>query len=225
MYWKKYKLIIYLNLILILGCSVVNSNYNKDRSFFPKSIEVEMRSDLKKFLKNIPKNKGQQNFIERLLDNSDEYKNIFLFVDNQFSVESIEKSAQLENPFFFIEALDILSYNLHLKNAFSNWYFSKLVFLVKENPSTYMKPFLVFCEKSTGAYAEWFADPLIEIIKSHPNKFLTNLDEIRKWEKICSILRTGNYKNAYYILNKINDYDQIEYNTNAYNLLMCLKNN
>lgn len=207
-----------MTLVLTLNFVFVYSSYAKGNQFFSESIRNEMRSDITGFLKSIPQNEGQQQHINRILENS-QYKEILLLIDCSFSPEVIEKISKNEELFSLIEVLDILSYNLRAEDSFSNWYLSRLVSLVENKPSLYLVSFLRFCQQSDGVYSEWFADPLVTIISSYPKEFSVALDEINGWEKICSILWTGNFQKVITVL----IYYEKEEFSNVRKLLNCLR--
>lgn len=212
------KLSRFMTLVLILNLVFVCSSYAKENHFFPEAIRNEMRSDLTGFLRNIPQNEGQKQHINRILENK-HYEEILLLTDCSFSPEVIEKISKDEELFSLIEVLDILSYNLRLGDSFSNWYLSRLVSLVENKPSLYLVSFLRLCQHSDGVYAEWFADPLVEIILSYPKEFSVALGQINGWEKICSILRTGNFQK---VIPALIHYEKEEFN-NVRELLNCLR--
>jgi len=207
-----------LTLIFTLNFVFVHFSYAKENHFFPEAIRNEMKSDITGFLKNIPQNKGQQQYINRILEDT-QYEEILLLMDSSFSPEVIEKISKNEELFSLIEVLDILAYNLRSEDSFSNWYLSRLVSLVENKPSLYLVSFLRLCQHSDGVYSEWFADPLVKIILSYPKEFSVALGEINGWKKICSILRTGNFQK---VITTLNHYEKKEL-SNVRELLNCLQ--
>ena len=210
------------NLIMILwGLTISTICYADDNVFFPDKINIELKTDLVGFLKRLPQNEGQREGVNEILS-SPEYPQIVLFIDSPFSSEHINRASMLKSPFLLMEILDILSYNLNRKNFFSDWYMSKIVLLAQNQPKSYMRPFLLFCQKSDGAFAEDLADPLTKVIDLHPKEFSAFLKSINEAEKFCGILATGDYRIISMSMKRLARYNETRNNRFVNKLLGCL---
>jgi hypothetical protein len=207
-------------LIVLFILAIGKSSYAGEDTFFSEEINNEFKTDLTGFLKRLPENQGQQGKVKEVLSCS-EYKGILLFIDSPFSFKHINQASKLKSPFLLVETLDILSYNLNLKVSFSDWYMSKIISFVQEQPELYMLPFLRFCQKSDGEFAEGLADPLAEIISNHPKEFSKGLQSHNKVEKFCGILATGDYSFISKSLNNLARYNETKNIKIVNDLLDC----
>lgn len=178
-----------INMMMLLTC-YVDCTTAEEPQFFPEEIRVTMHADIDAFLRHLPTNQGQREYIEYLLQRPD-YSDILVFVPSSFSIENVQQAAQLSAPFTMIQTLDMLASNLDLKESFGSWYFSQLYTNLREHPEVYMRPFVRFVQQSDGDYAEWFADPLTVMIETYPEIFAQELLESNTWQKVCGILQTG----------------------------------
>jgi hypothetical protein len=214
------------SLVVLIVMSLMNwcwipGSHAEDLSFFPEAIQTAMQTDLDMFLQQLPINQGQREQIERVFQ-SPEYRNMLLFLDTSMSVESVQQLSHIPEPFLLVETLDMLASNLHLNQAFSDWYFSRLVNMVNEEPNVYMALFLRLCQKSDGAYAEWFADPLSAILATSPDVFAQGLQETNGWKMICGILQTGDTQKVSTGLGIVSHLKEIEKNPAVQHLLACM---
>jgi hypothetical protein len=189
-------MIIIFQIILI---SFFSNAFASDLNFFPSKIIKEMKKDLPKYLKQIPKNEGQLEQINKTIT-STKYNDIYLLVEPTFSSSEIDILIKNNDIFILIETIDIISYIYNYKKSFSEWYINKIMSKINNNPSLYIKYILFLCSKSDGMYSEMLADPVLSLIEFHNQDFILALDESIS-EKVCSILKSGDEKKALKLLN------------------------
>lgn len=198
-----------------------NSSCATSDPFLPNSVANEMRENLDGFLVSVPKNNGQRKHIARVLDYS-EHNKLMLFVDNDFSEQSIAKIAKLKQPFLLLETLDIVSVNLGKERVFSNYFIDEVVEHSRQESLAYMVSFLRICKKSDGYYSEYLYTKLLNILEKNPKIFLSALSESMAMYEICALFKLGDRVRAISILESVDSASV--YSKTASKLVTCLRN-